>query len=259
MDINVLIRNNVDVNLGIELSRGIVLYNETMEHFLNNINENIAKIKEAKSLGNLEDYAMLLEKLKIDAKNLGFIGVADIANKHEINAKTRDMTFVINNFDELIESINNMVNIANEYMESKTEVVMPQETVQVQQEVPTKHKILVVDDSNIVRNLIKRMVKDDYEMLNANDGQEAIEILKDEHELVGILLDLNMPNVNGFEVLEYCAKNNLFEKMSVAIITGDDSRETVLKAFDYPIVDVLAKPFNENDVKRVITAMLTHK
>ena len=61
------------------------------------------------------------------------------------------------------------------------------------------------------------------------------------------------------EVLEHLKANNLFAKIPVSIITGDDSRETVLKAFDYPIVDVLAKPFNESDVKRVITAMINFK
>jgi len=259
MDINVLIKNNVDVNSGIELSRGMELYNDTMEYFLSNINQNVIKMKEAKGLSNLEEYALLVEKLKIDAMNLGFTKVADIANKHEINAKTHDMEYVSDNFDELMECINNMVEVVKEYLGSKSETI----EVTPVAEIPTieeNNKILVVDDSNIVRNLIKRMVKDDYEMLNATDGQEAIEMLKEEQkELVGMLLDLNMPNVNGFEVLEFCANNNLFEKISVAIITGDDSKETVLKAFDYPIVDVLAKPFNENDVKRVITAMLTHK
>ncbi len=64
-----------------------------------------------------------------------------------------------------------------------------------------------------------------------------------------------MPESDGFNVLSFMKDNNLFMKISVAIITGDDSKETIMKAFDYPIVDVLNKPFNENDVNRVILAM----
>ena len=50
-------------------------------------------------------------------------------------------------------------------------------------------------------------------------------------------------------------QNGLFTKIPVAIITGDDTKETVNKAFAYPIVDVLTKPFNERDIKRVVTSM----
>ena len=120
-----------------------------------------------------------------------------------------------------------------------------------------KKTILIADDSNIIRNLIERMVGDKYNILTAVDGKEAVEIIdKNASNLAGMLLDLNMPNVNGFEVLKHLKDNNLFGVVPVAIITGDDSKETIMKAFDYPIVDVLAKPFNENDVNRVINAMI---
>lgn len=68
-----------------------------------------------------------------------------------------------------------------------------------------------------------------------------------------------MPNVDGFEVLEYFKNNNLFTKIPVAIVTGDDSKETVNKAFAYPIVDVLNKPFNERDIKRIVTNIVNFK
>ena len=67
-----------------------------------------------------------------------------------------------------------------------------------------------------------------------------------------MLLDLNMPNVNGFEVLEYFDKHNLFSKIPVSIVTGDDYRETVDRVFAYPVVDILIKPFNERDIKRIV-------
>ena len=120
-----------------------------------------------------------------------------------------------------------------------------------------KKTILIADDSNVIRNLIERMVGDKYNVLTAIDGNEAVKVIDENKDnLAGMLLDLNMPNVNGFEVLKHLKDNNLFCTVSVAIITGDDSKETIMKAFDYPIVDVLAKPFNENDVNRVINAMI---
>ena len=77
------------------------------------------------------------------------------------------------------------------------------------------------------------------------------------NKIVGMLLDLNMPNVNGFEVLEFFRNNNLFVKIPVSIITGDDSRETIDRAFTYPITDVLEKPFNERDIKRILDKMIS--
>ena len=128
---------------------------------------------------------------------------------------------------------------------------------------PTKttsdKKLLVVDDSDIIRNLIAKMFADKFDVLTANDGKEAIEMIASNPNIIGLLLDLNMPNVDGFEVLNFFKDNNLFEKIPVSIITGDDSKETTEKAFEYKIVDVLNKPFNENNIKRVVNAMLEFK
>ncbi len=67
-----------------------------------------------------------------------------------------------------------------------------------------------------------------------------------------MLLDLNMPNVNGIEVLEYFKNNSLFNKIPVSIITGEDSNDEIEKALAYPVIEVLTKPFNERDIKRVV-------
>ena len=115
--------------------------------------------------------------------------------------------------------------------------------------------ILVVDDSDVVRNYIQKIFNNTYQVLTANDGQEALAIVKEhlnDNKLIGMLLDLNMPNVDGFMVLDYFKQNGLFLKIPVSIITGEGSKETIDKAFTYPIVDVLNKPFNERDVKRIV-------
>ncbi|MEG1310115.1 MAG: response regulator, partial [Bacilli bacterium] len=67
-----------------------------------------------------------------------------------------------------------------------------------------------------------------------------------------------MPNVDGFQVLEYFKNNNLFKKIPVSIITGDDSKEAIEKAFTYPIVDMLNKPFNEHDVKVIVEKTINY-
>ena len=88
----------------------------------------------------------------------------------------------------------------------------------------------------------------------ASDGTEALNLIASikDTRIVGMLLDLNMPNFNGFQVLEYFKNNNLFDRIPVSIITGVGNDNLVANAFNYPIVDVIRKPFNERDIKEVV-------
>lgn len=121
--------------------------------------------------------------------------------------------------------------------------------------------VIVADDSIIVKNIVEKAINDEYKVLKASDGREAIKYITDnkEDEIVGILLDLNMPNYNGFHVLNYFKNNNLFGKYPIAIISGDDTKETIEKAFSYSIVDMLNKPFTKDNVKNIINKMIHFK
>lgn len=118
--------------------------------------------------------------------------------------------------------------------------------------------ILVVDDSDITRKLVEKVYKDRYTVLMASNGREALDIVNTmpEGEIIAILLDLNMPDLNGFAVLDYFRSKDLFEKIPVAIITGDNSRDTMNRVFSYKVTDVLIKPFSTYDVERVVSKMI---
>ncbi len=122
----------------------------------------------------------------------------------------------------------------------------------------TENTILVVDDSNITRNLIEKVYKDQYKVLMASNGREAIDIVDTmpEGTIVAILLDLNMPDLDGFAVLDYFKEKNLFSKIPVSIITGDSSKATISKVFTYNIVDVLIKPFSAFDIEKIVSKMV---
>lgn len=118
--------------------------------------------------------------------------------------------------------------------------------------------ILVVDDSNITRSLIERVYKDQYKILMASNGREAIDIVDTMPEgvIVAILLDLNMPDLDGFAVLDHFKEKDLFNKIPVSIITGDSTKETINRCLSYNIVDILIKPFSEFDIERVVAKMV---
>jgi len=119
-------------------------------------------------------------------------------------------------------------------------------------------KILVADDSKIISNIVDRAFRDEYEVLVAYNGKEAIDIVRNnvDDSIVGLLLDLNMPEVDGFAVLDYFKENNLFRRIPVCIITGDVQRERIDRAFNYDIVDVLAKPFTFDSVREEVEKII---
>lgn len=250
MDTSILTQGGVNIAHALELLGDMETYNETLKDFLSEIGEKLNKIKEYKEAQDMPNYAILVHSLKSDSKYLGFTYLADLAYNHEMASKANDVRFVYGSYDALIAEANRIVALVKNYMSGAT----------VNQEVATTNsakKILVADDSNIVRNFVKKMVPEEYSVISANDGEEAIRIISEEkNNLKGVLLDLNMPKIDGFQVLEFFKSNGIFGTIPVTIITGDDSKDTVLKAFDYPIVDVLNKPFTESDVRNVVSKMV---
>lgn len=252
-NIDLLINNGINVNGSLDLLGDIDTYNDILKEFFNEANEKLAKINEYKNKNDMSNYAISVHSLKSDAKYLGFTKLAELAYNHEMESKNNNIDYINEHYEELISEAKNIIKIVNEYFNGKENTGNDINNL-------NKKSILIADDSNIIRNIIEKMIGEQYKVIMAEDGMKTInKINENSDNLIGIFLDLYMPNVNGFEVLKYLKENNMFNKIPVAIITGDDSKETIYKAFDYPIVDVLAKPFNENDVKRIITAMLNLK
>ena len=120
--------------------------------------------------------------------------------------------------------------------------------------------IIVADDSMIIKNIIEKALSDEYVVLKASNGREAIKHITDKkYDIVGILLDLNMPESDGFVVLNYFKNNNLFKKYPIVIISGDDTKDTINKAFTYDIIDMLNKPFSGDKIKAMVSKMINLK
>ena len=255
-DVSLLVRNGVNVDGSLELFGDMEMYNETLNDFLKSVDKKLADIKRYKEASDMPNYAILVHSLKSDSKYLGFTKLAELAYSHELKSKDKDITYVYNHYDELMMEANRIVNLVKEYMGLPTN-----SSFETAKPVVKDKTILVVDDSNIIRNFIKKIFNDQYEVIVANDGREAIDAveLNPTANIVAMLLDLNMPNINGFEVLEYFDKHSLFSRVPVSIVTGDDYRETVEKVFAYPVVDILTKPFNERDIKQVVEKTVSRK
>ena len=243
-DVNILKNNGVNVEKSLELFGDMQTYDETLETFLTEANDKINNIKKYKEIADMANYAILVHSLKSDAKYFGFDKLAELSYNHELESKANHIYYIYDHFDELMDETDRILNIVRQYLGKE---VIKKEEINV-----VKDKtILVVDDSEVISTFIKKLFNNEYNVILAKDGMEAINNL-DNESIVGMLLDLNMPNVNGFVVLEYMNKNNLFDKIPVSIITGVGNDDIVKKTFEYPIVDVLRKPFNERDIRKVV-------
>lgn len=240
----VLISNGVNVEKSLSILGDMNLFNDTMDTFIKESDDKLRKLISYKEQNDMINFAVLLRSLKSESIYLGFEKLAFLSFQHETAIENNNTGFVITNFNELINEFNRIVFVCKQYA-----------GIQASNEL--KGKILVVDDSSIIRNFVKKIFKDEYEVLTAENGNQAIETIKNDKDVLCMLLDLNMPECNGFEVLEYLKANNLFRQIPVALLTGDDTKDSIDKAFQYPIVDLVSKPFNENDVKAIVDKMIS--
>ena len=262
-DISFLEKNGVDIKSSLDIFGDAQTYNETIGEFLVGIHSKINELIEMMNNADMNNYAITVHSLKGDAKYFGFMKLAELAEEHEMKSKEGDMSYVTSHINDLITETNNAIVLIQEYMNSDETVDNAnQDTAESTGEVYNTKTILVVDDSNIIRNFVKRIFADEYNVGTAENGEEAMEILKANKGngfIITMLLDLNMPKVDGFAVLEFMRQNNLLSEIPVSIISGDSSKETIDRAFTYEIIDMLSKPFNEQNIKSVIEKTMLYK
>jgi DNA-binding response OmpR family regulator len=109
-------------------------------------------------------------------------------------------------------------------------------------------KILVVDDSAADRFIIKNTLNE-YCLLTAGDGVEAMRALEEHDGINLLLLDLNMPNMKGFQVFESLKKDGRFRKLRTIILTNDDELDHEIKGLELGAVDYIRKPIHPVSLK----------
>ncbi len=119
--------------------------------------------------------------------------------------------------------------------------------------------ILIVDDSAVNRMLLCKIFANEYNTLQASNGVEALRILREYPNIDAMLLDIMMPKMDGYAVLEAMQKNPSFKDISVVVDTSADDTETQIKVLDLGAVDVLVKPFNPMVVQHRIRNIIMRR
>ena len=117
-----------------------------------------------------------------------------------------------------------------------------------------KTQILLVDDSNMNRMLLREILGDGYHILEAENGQECLETLRAEAGNIAlVLLDINMPVMDGFEVLKAMNANHTIEDIPVIMISSEDSDAAIRRSYELGASDYVNRPFDARIVYRRVT------
>ena len=120
-----------------------------------------------------------------------------------------------------------------------------------------RQKILIVDDSEMNREMLKAILGEGYEYAEAEDGAQALRMLRQDMNIDLMLLDINMPKVDGFTVLEYMNQFRWIDEVPVIMISAADDRESIKRSYSLGVSDYIRRPFDSYIVQRRVKNTLT--
>ena len=115
-DVNLLTSNGVNVEESLELFGDMEMYDETLNDFLDMVDEKLAKLENFKVASDMPNYAIEVHSLKSDARYLGFAKLADVAYQSELKSKAGDQLFVMDNHPIVISEAKKMIVLAKKYL-----------------------------------------------------------------------------------------------------------------------------------------------
>ena len=120
-----------------------------------------------------------------------------------------------------------------------------------------KDIILVIDDNEIDRKITVSVFEDRFRILEASDGFQGLELLKENHEnICAVLTDMIMPVMNGLDFLKEMQKQTLAYQIPTFVITGETASDEVVEAYQYGVIDVIAKPITPYVVKKRVDSVV---
>lgn len=264
------------------------IYGDDLDKYIESLSigndTNVVRYKMLDESGNYQEYVNNIIKYKDDDNDLIVVLVArDKDLDNVVSNNTNSISNMENKLKRMVDSIGNailkihnvinnggsvnnkkecieaiLVGIVNEYPEFNEVINSNMNNLFLQK----KSTIMIIDDDKMTCGLIKKIFDKDYDIIIANNGKEAIEYLSDNDNssfkanIACIFLDLLMPVLDGFSVLDYLNDNNYLNKLPVIIISGNYDKETRNRAYSYQIADMLEKPFNVQVVRHRIEKMI---
>lgn len=120
----------------------------------------------------------------------------------------------------------------------------------------TKAKIMIVDDAEMNREILMVILGDEYEYVQAENGRQAIHILQQDMNIDLMLLDINMPEMNGFQVLDRMNTFHWINDIPVIMISSEEKKDAIERAYILGAEDYIRRPFDAFIVRRRVQNIL---
>ena len=177
---------------------------------------------------------------------------ATIVPGHEHVSLTACVGGVRINGETVDEGVNRAVQLLSHAKAKPGTVVTDSDAIEIFQS--EKPSVLIVDNSEMNRIILNEMLKDEYRVLEADNGRTALDLVdRYGDELSLVLLDIIMPGMNGFEVLGELSRRTVADSLPVIMISSEDSDDVVLRAYELGASDYINRPFNARVVRRRVS------
>lgn len=177
---------------------------------------------------------------------------ATIVPGHEHVSLTACVGGVRINGETVDEGVNRAVQLLSHAKAKPGTVVTDSDAIEIFQS--EKPSVLIVDDSEMNRIILNEMLKDEYRVLEADNGRTALDLVdRYGDELSLVLLDIIMPGMNGFEVLGELSRRTVADSLPVIMISSEDSDDVVLRAYELGASDYINRPFSARVVRRRVS------
>lgn len=177
---------------------------------------------------------------------------ATIVPGHEYVSLTACVGGVRINGETVDEGVNRAVQLLSHAKAKPGTVVTDSDAIEIFQS--EKPSVLIVDDSEMNRIILNEMLKDEYRVLEADNGRTALDLVdRYGDELSLVLLDIIMPGMNGFEVLGELSRRTVADSLPVIMISSEDSDDVVLRAYELGASDYINRLFNARVVRRRVS------
>lgn len=121
-----------------------------------------------------------------------------------------------------------------------------------------KPAVLIAEDEEINRTILREILKDKYRILEAENGNQAVFFIQAERQNIAlIILDIHMPKLDGFGVMDYLVENGLNEKIPVIVTTSDQSSDVLLQGRKNKVADIIYKPFRASDIRKHVDTLVS--
>lgn len=187
---------------------------------------------------NWDKYRILVHALKSTSLSIGAVAVSERAKKLEQAAKEEDIAYILENHAVVMKQYGELLKSLKLVLEEKQpQVINTTEKAETEQE-----SILVVDDDAMNLRVAEKLLSDTFRVDCVKSGQEALDFLQKNIPNL-ILLDLHMPEMDGFEVIGKIKKSECLRDIPIVFLTADNDRETEIKGFREGALDFITKPF----------------